>query len=135
MHQPRPQWDHLGISSRPLGFLHGLELLDPFDQFVLCLAWNLVGAFLNRAPHKKVYRIHVRPVRRPNVRGEKINKVIAQPKLYFFDVWQGAESCCRTYGLPAATLRIQSSKCISKTCRYSTVLTIKPFGKMYGGMT
>ena len=68
-------------------------------------------------------------------REKKSTKLLLSQSYIFLDVWQGVESCCRTYGLPAATLRIQSSKCISKTFRYSTVLTIKPFGKIYGSMT
>ena len=67
-------------------------------------------------------------------RGKKSMKLLLSQSCIFLDVWQGAKSCCRTYDLPAATLHIQSSKCISKTFRYSTVLTIKPFGKMYSGM-
>ena len=67
-----------------LGFLYGLEfLLDPFDQVVLHVAWNLVSASFNCAPHQKVHQIQVWRVRRPNMRQDKINKVFAQPKLHF----------------------------------------------------
>ena len=65
----------------------------------------------------------------------KSTKLLLSPSCVLLDVWQGAKSCCHTYGLPAATLRIQGSTCISKTFRYSTMLTFKPLWKMYGGMT
>ena len=78
----RPRTGH-----HDLGFLHGLKfLLDTFDQFVLHLAWNLASASLNHPPHKKVHWIQVRRVWRPNVRRDKINKVVAQPKLRFLNV-------------------------------------------------
>ena len=37
-------------------------------KFVLCVAWNLVSASLNCTPHKKVDRIQVWQVQRPNMR-------------------------------------------------------------------
>ena len=66
-------------------------LLDPFNQFVLHVAWNLVSASLNRTPHKKVHQIQVWQVWRPNMRRDKINEVVAQLKLCFSQCMAGCQ--------------------------------------------
>ena len=95
------------------------------------------------APHtKKVHQIQVRRVWRPNVKRDKINEVVAQPKLRFSrcmarlrvlfpHVWPFSSHL--TY--PGQFVHLKTSRYSTMlTFSYSTMLTFKPFWKMYGGM-